>query len=560
MSAFEKPQIISHIQKSLNYTVFDCKWMPCSAKFVTMGNFARGTGVIQLYEIQQGDLKLLREIEKAKPIKCGTFGATSLQQRYLATGDFAGNLHIWNLEAPEVPVYSVKGHKEIINTIDGVGGLGIGEGAPEIVTGSRDGTVKVWDPRQKDDPVANMEPVQGENKRDCWTVAFGNAYNQEERVVCAGYDNGDIKLFDLRNMSLRWETNIKNGVCSLEFDRKDISMNKLVATSLEGKFHVFDMRTQHPTKGFASVSEKAHKSTVWQVRHLPQNREVFLTAGGAGSLHLWKYEYPIQRSKKDSEGVEMGVAGSVSLLQNVTLSTQPISSLDWSPDKRGPKNAHSGAFRSKSELSALEEASEMAETHGSFGDRSGSASPDPGPGLFSMHCPRKPLYTPVPWNQDTTSQASSQKLRSASITLIIMAGEGINEDYPVEIHEYLSTFENSIGAVDEMLKTMMSVSRNELLQKLDPLEQAKVDLVSAYTLNSMFWVYLATQGVNPKEHPVKQELERIRVYMNRVKEITDKKKAGKLDRGAASRFVKNALWEPKPKNAPKVANKGKSKN
>ena len=44
-----------------------------------------------------------------------------------------------NLEAPEVPVYSVKGHKEIINTIDGVGGLGIGEGAPEIVTGSRDG-------------------------------------------------------------------------------------------------------------------------------------------------------------------------------------------------------------------------------------------------------------------------------------------------------------------------------------------------------------------------------------------------------------------------------------
>nr|XP_031531449.1 WD repeat-containing protein 92 [Vicugna pacos] len=335
MSAFEKPQIIAHIQKGLNYTVFDCKWVPCSAKFVTMGNFARGTGVIQLYEIQHGDLKLLREIEKAKPIKCGTFGATSLQQRYLATGDFAGNLHIWNLEAPEIPVYSVKGHKEIINTIDGVGGLGIGEGAPEIVTGSRDGTVKVWDPRQKDDPVANMEPVQGENRRDCWTVAFGNAYNQEERVVCAGYDNGDIKLFDLRSMSLRWETNIKNGVCSLEFDRKDISMNKLVATSLEGKFHVFDMRTQHPTKGFASVSEKAHKSTVWQVRHLPQNRELFLTAGGAGGLHLWKYEYPIQRSKKDSEGVEMGVAGSVSLLQNVTLSTQPISSLDWSPDKRG---------------------------------------------------------------------------------------------------------------------------------------------------------------------------------------------------------------------------------
>ncbi|XP_063088616.1 nuclear nucleic acid-binding protein C1D-like [Cavia porcellus] len=121
-----------------------------------------------------------------------------------------------------------------------------------------------------------------------------------------------------------------------------------------------------------------------------------------------------------------------------------------------------------------------------------------------------------------------------------MADEEITEDYPVEIHEHLSTTENFTGAVDEMLKTLMSVSRKELLQKLDPLGQAEVDLLSTYTLNSMFWVYLATQGVNPKEHPVKQELARIRVRMNRVKEITDKKKAGKLDRGAASRFVKNA--------------------
>ncbi|KAM7173935.1 nuclear nucleic acid-binding protein C1D isoform 2-T3 [Macrochelys suwanniensis] len=80
------------------------------------------------------------------------------------------------------------------------------------------------------------------------------------------------------------------------------------------------------------------------------------------------------------------------------------------------------------------------------------------------------------------------------------------EEYPNEIHDYLSAFEKSLGAVDEMLKTMMSVSRSELLEKLDPLEQAKLDLVSAYTLNSMFWVYLATQGINPKEHPVKQEL------------------------------------------------------
>lgn len=36
-------------------------------------------------------------------------------------------------------MYFVYGYKEIINIIDGVGGLGIGEGVLEIVTGSRDG-------------------------------------------------------------------------------------------------------------------------------------------------------------------------------------------------------------------------------------------------------------------------------------------------------------------------------------------------------------------------------------------------------------------------------------
>jgi hypothetical protein len=44
------------------------------------------------------------------------------------------------LEKLDKPIYSVKGHGEIINAIDAVGGLGIGEGAPEIGTASRDGT------------------------------------------------------------------------------------------------------------------------------------------------------------------------------------------------------------------------------------------------------------------------------------------------------------------------------------------------------------------------------------------------------------------------------------
>jgi len=44
-----------------------------------------------------------------------------------------------DLDHIEAPLYSAKAHSQIVNAIDGVGGLNVGGGAPELVTGSRDG-------------------------------------------------------------------------------------------------------------------------------------------------------------------------------------------------------------------------------------------------------------------------------------------------------------------------------------------------------------------------------------------------------------------------------------
>ena len=80
-------------------------------------------------------------------------------------------------------------------------------------------------------------------------------------------------------------------VVGLEFDRKDIEMNKVVVSTLEARFNVLDMRTQHPTEGFARLTEKAHKATVWMTRHLPQVRcgiRYGVMASGMGSWHpVW---------------------------------------------------------------------------------------------------------------------------------------------------------------------------------------------------------------------------------------------------------------------------------
>ncbi len=62
MESLAKPQIITHIEKSLNYTVFDSKWVPCSAKVVVLGSYPKDTGALQVYEVSKGELKPVLQV------------------------------------------------------------------------------------------------------------------------------------------------------------------------------------------------------------------------------------------------------------------------------------------------------------------------------------------------------------------------------------------------------------------------------------------------------------------------------------------------------------------
>lgn len=330
MDTTNAPQLIEHLSKSISFTPFDTKWIPQTAKFIVGGETPKRGGIIQIYQLNKTELTMTKEFSLDKGVKCLNFG---LGDNLLSIGDFDGNLTVLDFEKFK-PAFNVKAHSSIINGLDAIGGASTDFGAAEIVTGSRDGSVRVWDPRTTA-PVLSLEPVEKDPCPEAWCVGFGNSFADDERMIMAGYDNGDVKLFNMKSNMLEWETNLQNGVCGLEFDRKDILMNKAVATTLEGKFHLFDLRTFNSVDGYTGLAEKTNAGTIWGIKHIPQNRDLFMIQGGNGHGSLYKYNYPPQRAIETSEGRKRGVVGSVELLNEKEFSTQPISSFAWSKEKLG---------------------------------------------------------------------------------------------------------------------------------------------------------------------------------------------------------------------------------
>jgi WD repeat-containing protein 92 len=120
MDSTDAPQIIEHIHKQIAFTPYDNKWIPFSKRFVAMGIHPNAKGALQvtvtarqyithalqIYELNKGDLDLVGDFNQPHGIKCGTFGASSIEERHLATGDHVGKLTIYDLDRIDTPVFS----------------------------------------------------------------------------------------------------------------------------------------------------------------------------------------------------------------------------------------------------------------------------------------------------------------------------------------------------------------------------------------------------------------------------------------------------------------------
>ena len=70
---------------------------------------------------------------------------------------------------------------------------------------------------------------------------------------------------------------------------------------------------------------------------------------------------------------------------------------------------------------------------------------------------------------------------------------GSSEDFPEELAEPVRALHSSLAELRGQLEAGQARPREELVEGMDPLDRAKVDLVSAYAINSLAWMLLKTQ-------------------------------------------------------------------
>ncbi|PSN38468.1 hypothetical protein C0J52_23035 [Blattella germanica] len=113
--------------------------------------------------------------------------------------------------------------------------------------------------------------------------------------------------------------------------------------------------------------------------------------------------------------------------------------------------------------------------------------------------------------------------------------------------EFCARINNFHASVDKVEDFLRIACDNDLYEKLSLDDKVKYDLFLSYSLNSLFWLYLRTQGEDPMKHSVKAEIDRVREYNSKAKQVQDRKKMPHIDVAAAERFIRSGLWQPKEK-------------
>mmetsp|Transcript_853 Transcript_853/g.1982 ORF Transcript_853/g.1982 Transcript_853/m.1982 type:complete len:207 (+) Transcript_853:112-732(+) len=121
-------------------------------------------------------------------------------------------------------------------------------------------------------------------------------------------------------------------------------------------------------------------------------------------------------------------------------------------------------------------------------------------------------------------------------------------EVPEEVQAQLDEFEKIIGKLEEALEPFLGITGKDM-EQLEPLEAAQLQLTLGEAAGQLFKLYLLSVGIDPREHPIEKETERLTQWAKRLAKAASKKEASESQRGlalnigAANRFIEHAIPE-----------------
>lgn len=85
-----------------------------------------------------------------------------------------------------------------------------------------------------------------------------------------------------------------------------------------------------------------------------------------------------------------------------------------------------------------------------------------------------------------------------------------------KIQTKIASLHTSIENIENILTLLIS---SNIKEELSLKEKTDYDLFLAYTLNTLYWIYLRIRGIDPTTNEVKNQLNRVKEYMIKAKQV-----------------------------------------
>ena len=117
---------------------------------------------------------------------------------------------------------------------------------------------------------------------------------------------------------------------------------------------------------------------------------------------------------------------------------------------------------------------------------------------------------------------------------------------PLDVATAVERVHSDLEALEKTLEPLLSYSSlSQLNSQLSTEDMLRLNTALAYTLQSLYFVCMQTYGEDLHDHPIQQELDRIKDYIKQVQTaLAAKQKESavpKVDKETATRFIHSQL-------------------